>query len=499
VSDAVQPAESTADDRGFRGIAWLVGVAAGAVVFGIMLRTDAVLCPNDASRWDTIWSLVEKGTYVIDEAPWGTIDKVHRDGHDYSSKIALLPTILAGEYWVIKRLTKWKIEEKTERVCRIILLTVNVIPLILYVGLLGQLIARYTESPWWRGYWLVAAAFGTYVTGYSVTLNDHSVGAISALVAFYFAVRVLYIDEPRWFHFAMAGFFTAFTACNQLPAAIFSLALFIWLLVRQPKGTLLFFIPAATLPVAGFLVTTYLSTGGFVPYYLYKDTELYQYEGSYWSDPQGIDGLDEPKHIYLFNLLLGHHGFFTLTPIFILGVVAFALGLRSHRFEGRIMPWFMLAAFVAAVVLYLLKTGPSWSLVPLVLLSAVAFVSGIRANGAETAALAWFVFSVSLATIILNTLQTDNYGGVCHGFRYLIWPVPLWITLGSLKADAYGGSRWVKVLAVLFLFVAIVSMGCSTDNPWTDSWLEDLSKDLGSEENKKWHGKLFRGLGWGTY
>jgi hypothetical protein len=137
--------------------------------------------------------------------------------------------------------------------------------------------------------------------------------------------------------------------------------------------------------------------------------------------------------------------------------------------------------------------------VPLVLLSVVAFVTGVRANGAETAALAWFVFSVSLATIILNTLQTDNYGGVCHGFRYLIWPVPLWITLGSLKADAYGGSRWVKVLAVLFLFVAIVSMGCSTDNPWTDSWLEDLSKDLGSEENKKWHGKLFRGLGWGTY
>jgi hypothetical protein len=106
---------------------------------------------------------------------------------------------------------------------------------------------------------------------------------------------------------------------------------------------------------------------------------------------------------------------------------------------------------------------------------------------------------VSLATLVLNALKTDNYGGVCHGFRYLIWPVPLWITLGSLKADAYGGSRWVKVLAALFLFVSVVSMACSTDNPWTDSWLEDWSKDLGNEESKASYTKVFRALGWGTY
>ena len=499
MSEAQDPGPGAVEDRTYTAMTWLVGVAAGAVILGLLLRTGSVLCPNDASRWDTIWSLVDKGTYVIDDPPWGTIDKVHRDGHDYSSKLPLLPTMAAGEYWLIKKATKWKIEDKTDRVCRIILFTINVVPLVIYVALLGQLIGRYTKDPWWRVYWLIAAAFGTYVTGYSVTFNDHSVGAISALVAFYFGIRILFTDDPRWFHFAVAGFFTAFTACNQLPAAIFCLALFIWLVIRRPKGTLLFFVPAAILPVAGFLLTTYLSTGGFVPYYLYKHTELYQYEGSYWTDPRGIDALDEPKHIYLFNLLLGHHGFFILTPVFILSVISFTMALRSQKTETKIVSWSMLLALAAGVVLYLLKAEPSTAFAPIAVLAVACFVVALRMRDAESTALAWFVLSVSLATIVLNTLKTNNYGGMCHGFRYLIWPVPLWIAVGGLKADTYGRSRWIKALAVLFLFVAVVSMACSTDNPWTQSWLEDWSKDLGSEESKAWYTKIFRALGWGTY
>ena len=33
---------------------------------------------NDISRWCTVWSLLERGTYVIDECPWqvDTQDKI---------------------------------------------------------------------------------------------------------------------------------------------------------------------------------------------------------------------------------------------------------------------------------------------------------------------------------------------------------------------------------------------------------------------------------------
>src|SRR3954452_5630524 len=64
------------------------------------------LSANDRSRWMTIRSLVERGTYEIDaivgQPTWDTIDMVQhisRDGYArlYASKTPLLATILAGE------------------------------------------------------------------------------------------------------------------------------------------------------------------------------------------------------------------------------------------------------------------------------------------------------------------------------------------------------------------------------------------------------------------
>lgn len=418
--------EPMASQRYHSAASWLLAFAVGALVFGAMLRTSSTLCPNDISRWCTVWSLVEKGTYIIDGAPWDTIDKVRREGHDYSSKPPLLPTLAAGQYWLIKKLTKWTIKDQTDLVCRTIMFTWNVIPLIVWIGLTGRLIARYTKSAWWQAYWLVAAALGTYVTGYSVTFNDHTVGAWSAGFALYGAIRVLYLEDRRWWVYLLTGAFAAFAVANQLPAVFFALGLFLWLSVRRPGGTLLFGLPGAAMVIVPFLVTLKISTGGFVPYYLFKKTELYQYEGSYWSNPVGIDALDEPKWIYLINLLIGHHGFFTMSPIFILMLASLFLALRDNRAEVR--------------------------------------------------HLGWFVTTVFLFTVALNTLTTNNYGGVCQGFRYLIWPVPLFIMAATLKADAYGRARWVQVLAVIFLSASVVCAASCLDNPWSESWLEQLCK-----------------------
>ncbi|MFQ6098256.1 MAG: hypothetical protein ACE5O2_11080, partial [Armatimonadota bacterium] len=262
VEPSGSPEAAPADHASFAG---LTAIAAAALVFGLMQHVRPNLCPNDNSRWDTIWSLVERGTYVIDEAPWaGTIDKVKRDGHFYSSKPALLPTILAGEYWLIKRLTGKRMPDDMNFVARVILLTVNVLPLGIYVWLFGAFLSRHVQSAWWRSFWLVAAAFGTYVTGYCVTLTNHTVGAFSAMFALYPAVRILYDGRPRPDYFALSGFFSAFAFANELPAAALGLALFALLAYRFPRLTLLWFVPAGLIPLAGFLITTYLSTGGLV-------------------------------------------------------------------------------------------------------------------------------------------------------------------------------------------------------------------------------------------
>src|ERR1700674_2156543 len=77
-------------------------------------RERPFLSANDRSRWATARSLVEQGTYAIDcivsKRGWDTIDMVKHRGRDgvkhlYSSRPPLLATLMAGEYWLINRLT----------------------------------------------------------------------------------------------------------------------------------------------------------------------------------------------------------------------------------------------------------------------------------------------------------------------------------------------------------------------------------------------------------
>src|SRR5438105_6053098 len=91
-----------------RFVALVVITAASAIALGHTLRQPAFMTANDISRWCTVWSLLERGTYIIDECPWqtDTQDKVFstskrtggKEGprHYYSSKPALLSTLIAG-------------------------------------------------------------------------------------------------------------------------------------------------------------------------------------------------------------------------------------------------------------------------------------------------------------------------------------------------------------------------------------------------------------------
>jgi len=102
-------------------VAALCGVLGRIYTFhtpGVKDRPTPFLSANDRSRWCTIASLVDHGTYAIDAVAFDpetgkrrpgfhTIDMVrHRgpDGQDhyYSSKPVLMPTLLAGLYAVVK-------------------------------------------------------------------------------------------------------------------------------------------------------------------------------------------------------------------------------------------------------------------------------------------------------------------------------------------------------------------------------------------------------------
>src|SRR5690349_18881086 len=103
------------------------------------------LSANDRSRWMTIRSLVERGTYEIDDIvgqpTWDTIDMVQHRGRDgqlhlYSSKPPLLATLLAGEYWVINRFSGATLRDQPYEIGRLMLFTGNILPMVLMFVLL---------------------------------------------------------------------------------------------------------------------------------------------------------------------------------------------------------------------------------------------------------------------------------------------------------------------------------------------------------------------------
>src|SRR6056297_1020252 len=118
-------------------------LAAGQIAVVASREGDtAFLSANDRSRWCTIAALVEQGTYRIDSylqrrgakanrRPWYTIDLVRHLGEDgkqhyYSSKPPLLPTVYAGVYWCVSRVTGMWLVDQPLYLGRMILWLVNV-------------------------------------------------------------------------------------------------------------------------------------------------------------------------------------------------------------------------------------------------------------------------------------------------------------------------------------------------------------------------------------
>jgi hypothetical protein len=447
---------------------------------------------NDRSRWDTVRALVDNGEYRIghrDDEPdgtyhdtgictedgWKTIDKVLKpDTHDfYSSKPPLLPTLVAGEYWLLKHLFGWEIfndrqPEHDQRwlVMRTILLTVNAVPFLIYLVVLARLAERFGRTDWGRLYVVAAGAFGTFLTTFAVTFNNHSVAACTALFALYPALLIWAERRQDVWLYLLAGFFAGFTVTSELPAAAFAAALFLLLLVRDPIRALLAYVPAAAVPVGALLLTNYLALGEVRPAYEHFGGPWYEYEGSHWkTDPAALRRLiDEANqhgyrphygiHLdwaylfenraqYGFHVLLGHHGLFSLTPILLLAVagIVYLLVRRRRTVAGDEAPGrgllgpALLTLFVAVVV--------------------IGFY------------------------VVWVPDRNRNYGGWSVAPRWLIWLTPLFLVTMLPAADWLARFRWGRALGLGLLAVSVLSVSSPTWSPWWHPWIYNWMESRG--------------------
>lgn len=460
----------------------LIAIAFGMItghIIGVETGSKATAQPthsdNDRSRWATVRALVEENTYAIGvrvyldeeekdcvdigqlkESGWGTIDKVLKPDiawinpnpqpgeplkarFYYSSKPPLLPTILAGEYWVMNKLFGWNMTNDGRfPVVRIILFSINGLPWLIALILMAKLIDQLGTSDFGRLAAVAAACFCTFVNAFANTLNNHTIAAWSVIFALYPVLNAVLQQRPVSFWGALlSGFFTGWTVANELPALAFAGLLFLWLVFRQPRALIPFMIGAA-LPLAGFLLTNYLAIGTMVPAYDKFGTEWYNYPGSFWN-PENIKGIDKPKDstlIYLFHLTFGHHGLFSLTPILLISLISFVLPGISQA-ETRL--------------------------------------AQIRKS------VGWLTLLLSLVVLgfYLTKTESYNYGGWTAGPRWFIWLTPLWI-LGALPMlDVLSTARWGRITTMIALGWSAMSVAFPMYTPWRHPWLYRILEHWG--------------------
>ncbi|MDA0253785.1 MAG: hypothetical protein O3A18_02775 [Planctomycetota bacterium] len=418
------------------------------------------LSGNDRSRWCTVRALVEHGTYAIDEIVvqpnWDTIDMVKHDGrgnpapgpddgHLYSSKPPLLATLMAGEYWLLNRLTGWTLGSHPYELGRILLFTWNVLPFVGYLLILAGIVERYGSTDFGRLFVVAAAAFGTLVTSYAVAFTNHWPAACAAMLALDAALRIVVDGErrPRWF--LIAGTAAALMAACELPAISFALCLLALLGWKSPALTLRAAAPGLAVVAAAAVGTNYLAHGTLQPAYAQRHVEggWYDYQfrrgdhviDSYWkpTTPKSeIDQGEPSRAAYAFHVLVGHHGIFSLTPVWLLSLAGLAMLLRKPIAPG----------------------DPA--------------LTGSRAIAA--AILACTV--ICLAFYIARPLEDRNYGGMATGFRWAIWFAPLWLWAMLPAADALATTPRRRLLAAVLLAASVMTASFPTWNPWTQPWLQ---------------------------
>ncbi len=494
---------------------------------------------NDRSRWSAIRALGDYGTYEIDQVvikksgrvdgDWQSIDMVMHTNKNgemrrYSSKPTLLPTILAYEYICLKKISSLNIKEINDNlyfVVQFILIVNQMIPLAISFLLIGLMIEQLCTSDFGRIFIMASATFGTYLSTFAITLNNHVPAACAVTVGMFCLFQIWQMEKQNAFWYALCGLSAAFAAANELPALSFLGIALLATLFKSPVKSILAFVPFAAVVAGAFFATNFNAHGQWKPAYTFRHdgkvigsiedpaasstldagsipeidfdqpTEnqpayqvpsesaeviqskypladgvekrwqiveinpennqvyrlavvkptgseklevrewenWYDYPSSYWLEgrKQGVDVGEPDRGLYTFHVLIGHHGIFSLTPIWILAAIGLFLGIFGSTGFTR---WFCVSALLITVV---------------------------------------------VVTFYIMRPQVDrNYGGVSSTLRWLLWLAPMWLIGMCAIFNMTDRSMTFKCFAALLLLISFFSAFYPCVNPWQSPWLYEL-------------------------
>ncbi|MEI8213680.1 MAG: hypothetical protein WCI02_16145 [Planctomycetota bacterium] len=532
-----------------RSIGWFIILIATAMQLARIVGISAVhgelpfLSANDRSRWCAIAALTQDGVWEIDKYQdildskgkskiWYSIDMVkHRgeDGvvHSYSSKPPLLTLMLAAVCKPISLAVGKPLTEEPFLIGRLVLIFVNLVPLFLWWCWFHRWLESHVPNGWTRWILLNASIWGSFMTTFVVTLNNHLHGAIFFSISLALAWQILNDAQSQrttpWSVWLSVGVSAAMTVACELPALAWAAAIAAILLFADWKRTLIGFGSGSAMIAAAFLLTNIWAHGDWRPPYshrglgeeigligtvaegiydpgaepsidairssidltkhpltedaqviparldgvlqvidesngyrialkksergwmAYRWDDWYDYPKSYWlpGNKKGVDIGEKDPAKYLFHFLIGHHGVFSLTPLWL---------------------WSLAGAF------FWMRRGPSTLDRDRMDSSSL---TGLRAWVLSERGIAAALLAVTLACILFYAVreQVDrNYAGVSSGFRWLFWMIPAWLWLAAPAIQACSKNRWMRSLVLVALVVGVVSATIPWTNPWTHPW-----------------------------
>lgn len=490
-----------------------------------------MLSANDRSRWCTVRSLVDEGTYAIDSSVvikhpetnrryWKTIDMVRHRGpdgkeHYYSSKPPLFPTLVAGQYWVIRNVAGVSLDEHPFQVMRVILVLTNILPLALYLIVLQRCVWGLGVSPLAALFTMAAATWGTHLTTFAVTFNNHLPGAICVLLATACLLEIWQRQQAgrperlgMWF--AAAGLLAAFGVANELPALAYFACAALAALYLSPRWTLVAFAPAALVVALSFCLTNYLAHGTWIPAYGHRadgpviasvSADAARAELEQQAVPvivrEALERAGRPLSPQAMVKAMQAGARWTLWDRH--DAHRYALVISDQNLEIRRWDnWYDYEgsywtgprqgvdrgepSLVRYAVHALIGHHGVLSLTPMWLLSIWGVGLLWRRKPAADRVLAAVIGSVTLVCLafyLTRPLIDRNYGGVSCGFRWMFWLIPLWLLCMAPAADRILHTRGGRVVALILLAVSIFSASYSWANPWTHPWIWQWGDFLG--------------------
>lgn len=476
------------------------------------------LSANDRSRWCTIRALVENHTYSIDHLifydtgeripGWHTIDLVrHRDADGeeryFSSKPVLMPTLMAGVYWIVRAVTGATLAEEPFYVGRIVLWICNIPPLVLMGWLLARLVDRLATSDWTRIFTMFAATGGTLLTAFAITLNNHLHAAVCVTIVMYALVRVVNDHDARWRYFLCAGLFSALAFANELPALSLVALVGLGLAILDLRKFAIGFLPPVVIVIAAAAGLNYWAHGSWRPAYTHRSDgpmveqkqiedpnapiekllvesprfdptctivprlpknegddindrwnvfnptsgkrfavhldrvsrtlevrewdNWYEYPETNWQAERkrGVDRGEPSRLVYTFNVLVGHHGLFSLTPLWLIALA----GMLHSIYHRDHLRWFAVGVLLLSIV--------------------------------------------CIGFYCTRPLEDRNYGGWCNGARWLFWFIPCYLIAMLPALDEMSKNKWLRFAATALLLASVFSAWFTPMNPWTHPWIYD--------------------------